>query len=73
MANRVTKLAATILSVAGISSLATVASAAPIANGLAIENPFPPPWSLCNGNAADGDIAADGAGAVWVQDLLPAR
>src|SRR4051812_32553528 len=36
MANRLTKLVATIVFIAGTSSLATVASATPVANGLAI-------------------------------------
>ena len=41
MANRLTKLVATIVFVAGTSSLATVASATPVANGLAIKNAVP--------------------------------
>ena len=41
MANRLTKLVATIVFVAGMSSLATVASATPVANGLAIKNAVP--------------------------------
>ena len=41
MANRLTKLVATIVFVAGTSSLTTVASATPVANGLAIKNAVP--------------------------------
>jgi hypothetical protein len=41
MANSLTKLVATIVFVAGTSSLATVASATPVANGLAIKNALP--------------------------------
>ena len=41
MANRLTKLVAAIVFIAGTSSLATVASATPLANGLAIKNAVP--------------------------------
>ena len=41
MANRLTKLVAAIVFIAGTSSLATVASATPPANGLAIKNAVP--------------------------------
>lgn len=41
MANRLMKVVATIVFVAGTSSLATVASATPVANGFAIKNAVP--------------------------------
>jgi hypothetical protein len=41
MANRLIKVVATIVFVAGTSSLATVASATPVANGFAIKNAVP--------------------------------
>ena len=68
MANRLTKLVATIVFVAGTSSLATVASATPVANGLAIRNAVPASVEIVqwrrDGVAAAGGTAADGAGAV---------
>jgi len=41
MANGLSKLVATTVFAAGISSLSTIASAAPVANGLAIKNAVP--------------------------------
>src|SRR3954471_16368084 len=78
MASRLTKLVATIVFVAGTSSLATVASATPVANGLAIKNAVPASveivqwrrgwggggWGFCRGWGWGGVGAGFVAGAV---------
>jgi hypothetical protein len=76
MANRLTKLVATIVFVAGTSSLATVASATPVANGLAIKNEFLPAWNRAVAARMGWRRLGYRRGWGWggvVQDLLPAR
>jgi hypothetical protein len=68
MANRLTKLVATMVFVAGTSWLATVASARRWRTGSQSRMQFLPAWRSCSSGAdgvvAAGGIAADGAGAV---------